>query len=178
MNQIDLVDKVAVITGGAGGIGFATADRMLRSGAKVVLWDLQQGPLDNATRALPGTSSQALDITDEAAVGRATADVVSTHGRIDILVNGAGITSPKTLIVDFPLELWRKIVEVNLTGTFLCCKAIVPHMQKANAAASSTSRRLPARRATRSVRPIRPRRRASSPSPSRSPRSWPRPGSG
>ena len=133
MNQIDLVDKVAVITGGAGGIGFATADRMLRSGAKVVLWDLQQGPLDNATRALPGTSSQALDITDEAAVGRATADVVSTHGRIDILVNGAGITSPKTLIVDFPLELWRKIVEVNLTGTFLCCKAIVPHMQKANA---------------------------------------------
>ena len=58
---------------------------------------------------------------------------MATHGRIDILVNGAGITSPKTLIVDIPLELWRKIIDVNLTGTFLCCKAVVPHMQKANA---------------------------------------------
>ena len=57
----------------------------------------------------------------------------SRHGRIDILVNGAGITAPKTLIVDYPLELWRRIIDINLTGTFLCCKAVVPHMQKANA---------------------------------------------
>jgi 3-oxoacyl-[acyl-carrier protein] reductase len=133
MNQIDLAGKVAIITGGTGGIGFATAQRMQRSGAKVVLWDLQQSALDDTTSRLSGSSGFALDITDEAAVGRAAADAIARHGRIDILVNGAGITAPKTLIVDYPLELWRRIIDINLTGTFLCCKAVVPHMQKANA---------------------------------------------
>src|SRR5262245_60292557 len=116
MNQIDLAGKVAIITGGTGGIGFATAERMLKSGAKVALWDLKQDAVDSAVGKLPGTTGFALDVTDEAAVGRATADAMAKYGRIDILVNGAGITSPKTLIVDFPLDLWRRIVEVNLTG--------------------------------------------------------------
>jgi NAD(P)-dependent dehydrogenase (short-subunit alcohol dehydrogenase family) len=118
MNQIDLAHRVAVITGGLGGIGHVTAERMRRSGATVVLWDLDP------------VAGQ-VDVTDEASVARATAEVVSKYGRIDILVNAAGVTSQRTAVVDFPLDLWRRIVDINLTGTFLCCRAVVPHMQKA-----------------------------------------------
>jgi len=115
MNQIDLANRIAVITGGTGGIGHVTAERMRRSGATVVLWDLDP-------------AAGQVDVTDEATVARATAEVISKHGRIDILVNAAGITSQRTAVVDFPLDLWRRIVDINLTGTFLCCRAVVPHM--------------------------------------------------
>jgi NAD(P)-dependent dehydrogenase (short-subunit alcohol dehydrogenase family) len=133
MNQIDLKDKVAVITGGTGGIGLASADRMLRSGATVVLWDKHQAILEQAQKELSGATGFQMDVTDEAAVERATADAMSRFGRIDILVNAAGITAPKTYIVDYPADLWRRILDINLTGTFLCCKAVARHMQKANA---------------------------------------------
>jgi len=118
MNQIDLANRIAVITGGSGGIGVVTAERMRRSGATVVLWDLDP-------------AAGEVDVTDEASVARSTAEAISKHGRIDILVNAAGITSQRTAVVDFPLELWRRIVDINLTGTFLCCRAVVPHMQQA-----------------------------------------------
>ena len=131
MNQIDLANRVAVITGGSGGIGLVTAQRMHQSGATVVLWDLDAGALHTAQAALPDASIAQLDVTDEAAVAHCTAETIAKHHRIDILVNAAGITSQRTAVVDFPLDLWRRIVEVNLTGTFLCCRAVVPHMQAA-----------------------------------------------
>jgi 3-oxoacyl-[acyl-carrier protein] reductase len=132
MNQIDLNDRVAVITGGSGGIGMATAERMLQSGARVVVWDRSQDLVDAARKALPELSSIVVDVTDEAGVRRATDETIGRFGRIEILVNAAGVTNPRTLVVDYPYELWKRMIEVNLNGTFLCCRAVVPHMQERN----------------------------------------------
>ena len=102
MNRIDLDGRVAVITGGAGGIGRATAQRMAASGATVVLWDYHAANLDGSAQASPGEIAFALDVTDEAEVARTTEATMARCGRIDILVNAAGITAPKTTI----LESW------------------------------------------------------------------------
>jgi len=131
MNRIDLSGRIAVITGGSGGIGLATAERMRQSGAAVIIWDYDAASMQAAREKLAGVHCIEVDVTDEAAVARATAETIGQHGRIDILVNGAGTTSRRTAVVDFPLELWRRIVDINLTGTFLCCRAVVPHMQAA-----------------------------------------------
>jgi 2-dehydro-3-deoxy-L-rhamnonate dehydrogenase (NAD+) len=132
MNQIDLNDRVAIVTGGSGGIGMATADRMLRSGAKVVVWDRARELVAAARKALPEISGIVVDVTDEAGVKRATEETIDRFGRIDILVNAAGVTNPRTLVVDYPYELWQRMIGVNLNGTFLCCREVVPHMQKRN----------------------------------------------
>jgi 3-oxoacyl-[acyl-carrier protein] reductase len=128
MNRIDLDGRVAVITGGAGGIGLATAARMVASGATVALWDLAGAALDDAVRGMPGASGHAVDVTDEASVARATEAVLARHGRIEILVNAAGITAPKALIAETPLDSWRRILDINLTGTFLVCRSVVKPM--------------------------------------------------
>ncbi|MGH6884833.1 MAG: SDR family NAD(P)-dependent oxidoreductase, partial [Geminicoccales bacterium] len=132
MNQIDLNDRIAIVTGGSGGIGMATADRMLRSGAKVVIWERSRELVDATRRALPEITGIIVDVTDEAGVQRATQQTVDRFGRIDILVNAAGVTNPRTLVVDYPYELWQRMIDVNLNGTFLCCREVVPHMQKRN----------------------------------------------
>ena len=132
MNQIDLAQRVAVITGGSGGIGLATAERMAQSGAHIVLWDRDRASLDGAQQALPDAICIVADVTDEAEVERATAEVMSRFGRIDILVNAAGVTSARLAVTEFPLDLWRRILDVNLTGTFLVCRSVVKEMQKAN----------------------------------------------
>ena len=129
MNRIDLDGRVAVITGGAGGIGLATARRMLDSGARVALWDREQGALDDAVRTLDAGAAFVVDVTDEASVDRATAAVAERFGRIDILVNAAGVTAPKVLIVDTDPASWRRIVDINLTGTFLVSRAVVRQMR-------------------------------------------------
>jgi 3-oxoacyl-[acyl-carrier protein] reductase len=130
MNQIDLEGRVAVITGGSGGIGMATAERMTQSGARIVIWEHGSELLDAARAKLPGADGIVVDVTDEASVQGATAATIERHGRIDILVNAAGVTNPRTLVVDYPYELWRRMLAVNLDGTFLCCREIVPHMMQ------------------------------------------------
>jgi NAD(P)-dependent dehydrogenase (short-subunit alcohol dehydrogenase family) len=130
MNQIDLRDQVAVITGGCGGIGLATAQRMLASGARVALWDLSAESLAATRARLDGVRTYAVDITSEAAVADAAARTLADFGRIDILVNSAGIGNLRSPVADYPADAWRKIVDVNLTGTFLCCKAVVKAMQR------------------------------------------------
>jgi NAD(P)-dependent dehydrogenase (short-subunit alcohol dehydrogenase family) len=132
MNEIDLRDRIAIVTGGSGGIGMATADRMLRSGAKVVVWDRTRALADAACQALPDVAGIVVDVTDEAGVKRATQETVDRFGRIDILVNAAGATNPRTLVVDYSYELWQRMIGVNLNGTFLCCREVVPHMQTRN----------------------------------------------
>lgn len=128
MNRIDLDGRVAVITGGAGGIGQATAQRMLASGARVALWDRASPALAAASSANSEVATFDVDVTDEASVDRATAATLARFGHIDILVNAAGITAPKALIADTELASWRRIVDINLTGTFLVSRAIVRHM--------------------------------------------------
>jgi 3-oxoacyl-[acyl-carrier protein] reductase len=128
MNRIDLDGRVAVITGGAGGIGLATAQRMTASGATVVLWDF-----DAAALGRTGTADTcAVDVTDEAAVERATAAAMTKHGRIDILVNAAGITAPKVTILESALAEWRRILDINLIGTYLVSRAVGRHMVAAD----------------------------------------------
>ena len=115
----DLEDRVAVVTGGAGGIGQAIVTALRRAGAVVVIWD-RDLPMADADDGI------AVDVTDRDALERAVAAVRGRHGRLDILVNNAGHAGPTVPLVDYPEDAWRRILEVNLTGTFLACKAAVP----------------------------------------------------
>ena len=131
MNVIDLKGRVAVITGGAQGIGYATAQRMLASGASVVLWDIDAVRLDAAVQALSAhgaVSGDTVELTDEASVAAAAAAAVARHGRIDILVNNAGITGGNAPTWELSPAVWRQVVEVNLIAPFLTCRAVVPQM--------------------------------------------------
>ncbi len=131
----DLNGRVAVVTGGAQGIGFATAQRLLACGATVVLWDIDAKRLPasvedlSALAAAGGTvSSDAVSLTDDAAVAAATGATIARHGRIDILVNNAGITGGNAPTWELEPAAWRQVVEVNLIAPFLTCRAVVPGM--------------------------------------------------
>jgi 3-oxoacyl-[acyl-carrier protein] reductase len=131
MNQIDLNGRVAIVTGGAQGIGLAIAQRLLRSGATVVLWDRQAQPLAAAASqagALGAVDTRVLELTDEAAVGAAAAAAIERHGHVDILVNNAGITGGNGTTWELPPAVWREVIEVNLVAPYLTCRAVVPHM--------------------------------------------------
>jgi 3-oxoacyl-[acyl-carrier protein] reductase len=131
MNRIDLNGRVAVITGGARGIGFAAARRMLQSGARVALWDVDGDRLKEAARQLStlgAVSIHALDLTDEAAVKDAVRATVAGHGRLDILVNNAGITGGNGRLWELDPVVWRRVIEVNLIAPYLTCRAAVPEM--------------------------------------------------
>ncbi len=133
MNQIDLKDRVAIVTGGARGIGYAIAERMLRSGASVCLWDIDADALDAAKAELSvlgKVHAATVDLTSISSVEAATASTLGAFGKIDILVNNAGIagTNAKTWETD-PAE-WQRVMAINLNGPFHCCHAVVPQMLK------------------------------------------------
>jgi 3-oxoacyl-[acyl-carrier protein] reductase len=131
MNQLDLKGRVAVVTGGAQGIGFATAQRMLASGAEVALWDIDADRLGSARADLARfgqVSTAVVELTDESAVQAATQATLQRHDHIDILVNNAGITGGNGVTWELQPEVWRRVLEVNLVGPFLTCRAVVPHM--------------------------------------------------
>jgi NAD(P)-dependent dehydrogenase (short-subunit alcohol dehydrogenase family) len=131
MNRIDLAGRVAIITGGAQGIGYAIAERMLDSGAKVVLWDIDTAHLDTARQTLAGRGSvdgRRVELTDEQSVAEATAAAHAAHGRIDILVNNAGITGGNAPTWELAPEMWRRVIDVNLVAPYLTCRAVVPLM--------------------------------------------------
>ena len=129
MNQYDLRDRVAIVTGGAQGIGLAIVRRALASGATVRVWDRDEETLRQAAAALDGpVSTAAVDVTDPAAVADATDHTVAHLGRIDVLVNNAGISGPNAPTVDYPVEEWERVLRTNLTSQFLTCRAVAPHM--------------------------------------------------
>jgi len=131
MNQYDLQGRVAVVTGGAQGIGFAIAERLLQSGAHVVLWDIDATKLGEAVSALQTfgpVRGETVELTDDAAVAAATAFAVETEGRIDILVNNAGITGGNASTWALEPEVWRRVIEVNLIAPYLTCRSVVPVM--------------------------------------------------
>ena len=136
MNAIDLKNRSAIVTGGARGIGFAIAKRILASGATVVLWDVDAAALDKAGAALQGQGNgdvhaAVVDVTDAAAIARAVAADLRECGKIDILVNNAGITGGNAPLWELEPEVWRRVVEVNLVAPYLTCRAVVPHMVRA-----------------------------------------------
>ena len=132
MNRIDLRGRRAVITGGSSGIGFATAARFVESGAAVALWDIDDASLARATQKLPNARTYRVDITNEDAVVRIAQQTASDLGGIDILVNSAGIAGEQHPVSAFPLAAWQRVIDINLTGTFICCKAVVPIMHRAD----------------------------------------------
>ncbi len=132
MNRIDLAGRVAIVTGGARGIGFAIGERFAASGAQVALWDVDGKQAETAASRIPGAIARQVDITDAAAIAAAVTDSESRLGPTDILVASAGITGPNLPVAQYPVEAWRQVIDVDLTGVFLCCRAVVPGMQARN----------------------------------------------
>ena len=131
MNQLDFNGRSAVITGGAAGIGLAIAQRLIASGGRVSVWDRDAAALDNARVALTADiDTRVVDVADAASVDAAARAAAAALGRIDALVCSAGITGPNTTTWQYPVDAWRQVMEVNVTGVFLCNRAIVPVMLK------------------------------------------------
>ena len=117
-------DKVVVITGAARGFGRAMAERMSRDGGRVVAWDLAPDPVQ------PVAHVERMDVSDPDSVEAATRNTLAAMGRIDVLVNNAGVNGPTVPNWEYPIEDWRRVIAVDLTGVFLCCRSVVPHMRE------------------------------------------------
>jgi 2-dehydro-3-deoxy-L-rhamnonate dehydrogenase (NAD+) len=131
MNRLDLEGRVAIVTGGARGIGYAVAQRVLRSGGTVSLWDLDAARLEQASSALSalGTAGAVLlDVTKDTEVRAATQRTVERFGKIDILINNAGITGGNATTWELDPQVWRRVIEVNVIAPYLTCRAVVPFM--------------------------------------------------
>ena len=135
MNVYDLKDRVAIVTGGAQGIGLAVANRILASGGRVAIWDRDRALLDETVKAIADKDHVAgftVDIADIGAVEASTKRTIDRFGKIDILVNNAAIVGPNAATWEYPPEAFRDVVNVGLIGTFYCCRTVVPHMIAAN----------------------------------------------
>ncbi|MBK6004569.1 SDR family oxidoreductase [Ramlibacter ginsenosidimutans] len=132
MNQLDFQGRHAIVTGGATGLGFAIAQRLVASGGSVAVWDRDLAAGRTAAERLgAGCSFVQVDVTDETSVRDALQSTVRRSQRVDALVNSAGITGPNTKLWEYPVDAWRQVIEVNLTGLFLCCREVVPVMRQA-----------------------------------------------
>jgi 3-oxoacyl-[acyl-carrier protein] reductase len=120
--------RTAVITGGASGLGLACARRIVAEGGKVVIWDNNPATLENARRESGASGALAVDVADPNAVAAAASESRGILGRIDILITSAGITGATAPVTDFPIDVWQRVIDVNLNGTFYCCRAIAPIM--------------------------------------------------
>jgi NAD(P)-dependent dehydrogenase (short-subunit alcohol dehydrogenase family) len=129
MNQLDMKGRNAIVTGGAAGIGLAIARRLVASGARVSLWDRDAAALDAAAAAM-GAHVMRVDVTREDDVARAFDASVGALARVDALVCSAGITGPNTTVEKYPLDAWKEVIDINLTGLFLCNRVVVPHMTR------------------------------------------------
>lgn len=127
MNEIDLKNRTAIVTGGAQGIGRAIAERLIASGAQVTLWDADRGLVEQTAEAI-GASFVETDVSDWDRVSSAAARTHAEMGRIDILVANAGIAGANAPVADYDVAEWKRIMAINLDGVFHCCKAIAPLM--------------------------------------------------
>jgi len=132
MNRLDFAGRNAIVTGGAQGIGLAIVERLVDSGARVRIWDRDDRLLARTVSKLgPAVSGEAVDVTDADAVARGAGGALEALGKIDVLVNNAGIAGMTKPVVEYPVEEWKRVIDVDLTGPFLCCRAVVPHMTRA-----------------------------------------------
>lgn len=135
MNQIDLKNRHAVVTGGAQGIGLSVATRLLKSGASVSIWDRDREILESAIEQLKRigeVSKEIVDVSDVTSVEQATQSTIDKHKHIDILVANAGIAGPNYKTWEYPVEEWQRVINVNLLSVYYCCRAIMPHMLRQN----------------------------------------------
>ena len=135
MNNItfDFTNKTAIVTGGAQGFGLDIVKRLLDSGAKVIIWDVDTKMTDEAVKKLSNSnlSSNIVDVSNYKEVVNSVNKILE-NSNIDILINNAGITGPTASLWEYDIEMWKKVVDINLMGTFNCCRAIVPNMIKNN----------------------------------------------
>ena len=131
--KFDFNNKTAVITGGAQGFGLDIAKRFLKSGAKVIIWDIDPKMLDKAIEDLndPNLSSNIVDVSNYKEVEKCTNEIIKNFN-VDILINNAGITGPTAALWEYDVEMWKKVVDINLMGTFNCCRALIPNMIQNN----------------------------------------------
>ena len=131
--KFDFKNRTAIITGGAQGFGLDIAKRFLKSGAKVIMWDIDSKMIEKAVKDLDNSnlSANKIDVSNHKEVENCTNEIVK-NSKIDILVNSAGITGPTATLWEYDIEMWKKVMDINLMGTFNCCRAIVPNMIKNN----------------------------------------------
>ena len=134
MIKYDLNNRVAVVTGGAQGFGFAITERFIEAGAKVIIWDIEEKAAKNAIEKIKSenVSYQIVDVTNFETVNKNLSDVEKNFGKIDIFINNAGIAGMNTTVADYPLDEWKKVMNLNLNSVFYCCKAVVPFMIRNN----------------------------------------------
>ena len=134
MNKYNFENRNAVITGGAQGFGFAITKRIIDSGGKVIICDIDKSEIDKAQKEINSKNFhfQEVDVTNFENVENSIKELESKFGKIDIFVNNAGMTGMNAKVWEYPLDDWKKVIELNLNATFYCCKAIVPHMIKNN----------------------------------------------
>ncbi len=132
MIKYDLNDRVAVVTGGAQGFGLAITERFIEAGAKVIIWDIDENAAKEAIDKVKSEnlSHQVVDVTNFEIVNKNLGEVEKKHGKIDIFVNNAGIAGMNTTVAEYPLDEWKKVMNLNLNSVFYCCKAVVPFMLK------------------------------------------------
>jgi 3-oxoacyl-[acyl-carrier protein] reductase len=135
VHKFDLTGRTAVVTGAAQGFGRAITERFLQSGAQVAMWDLDAAELNKAVSELSSLGTVIpvqVDVSNQSAVDAATADTLKQLSKIDILVGNAGIAGPNHKLWDYPVEEWRRVIEINLYGVYYCNRAVVPHMIERN----------------------------------------------
>jgi len=134
MIKFDLTNRLAIITGGAQGFGLAITERFIQSGAKVVIWDIDEEAAKKAINKVnsENLSYQIVDVSNFENITKCLNEVESKHGKIDILINNAGIAGMNTTVAEYPLDEWNKVINLNLNSVFYCCKAVVPFMEKNN----------------------------------------------
>ena len=134
MINFDLNNKVAIITGGAQGFGLAISERFIKSGAKVVIWDIDKDAAEDALKKLNNNNAsyKLVDVNKFDEIEKNLSEIEKTFGKIDIFINNAGIAGMNTTVSNYPIEEWKKIIDLNLNSVFYCCKAVVPYMEKNN----------------------------------------------
>ena len=134
MIKYNLENRVAIVTGGAQGFGYAITERFIKSGAKVIIWDIDE---DEAKKALEKISSknlsyQIVDVSNFDLINKNILETEKKYGKIDIFINNAGMAGLNTTVAKYPIEEWNKVMNLNLNSVFYCCKAIAPFMEKNN----------------------------------------------
>ena len=134
MIKFDIENRVAVVTGGAQGFGLAITERFIESGAKVVIWDIDENEAKKALEQVnsKNLSYQIVDVSDFGKINEKLIEIESMHGKIDIFINNAGVAGMNTTVAEYPIEEWNKVINLNLNAVFYCCKAVVPFMEKNN----------------------------------------------
>lgn len=133
MNELDFQGRHAVVTGGATGLGYAIAQRLIESGGSVTLWDRDEAAARQAAAALgPRASAVAVDVSQHASVRGAVQATLLLATKVDALVNSAGVTGPNVKLWDYPVDAWEQVMAVNLNGLFLCCREWAPHLRANN----------------------------------------------